>query len=123
MQKDNFIKGLKQMLLSLTDDELREVMDSNMRNRIENFWIKPAQTSIETKDEAKANIFDRLTNLGIDRFHDAKESISDTMSKIDFSKKKDKVQKKTEIENDASQTIVHNNPFQKIEQNKQSNLK
>ena len=37
MQKDNFIKGLKQMLLSLTDDELREVMDSNMRNRIENF--------------------------------------------------------------------------------------
>ena len=45
------------------------------------------------------------------------------MSKIDFSKKKDKVQKKTEIENDVSQTIVHNNPFQKIEQNKQSNLK
>lgn len=65
------------------------------------------------KEELKANVWDKLKDLGVERFNNVKDSLSDTVTKL---KDKDDGGEKT------TEKVIHNNPFKKIQQQKNSNI-
>lgn len=113
MQQENFIKGLKTILMSLSVDELREVIDADILERIHDFETAEVLSSKEISPQAKENIFERLKELGIERFNDAKETFSETVHKIDLKKIKDRGEKNKDSSK-KQEDVLKNNPFLKL---------
>lgn len=118
MQKPNFIKGIQEILLSLTSEELKEVISPEILEKINSIELKTEnKPDVAYLPQAKENIFERLRELGIERFNDAKETITETVNKIDFNKLSNKkpVQSSQVSKNIPSESQLKNNPFLKLQ--------
>jgi len=110
MQKNIFLKSIKQILESLTEEELKQVLSSEV---LEKLKIETDKKTLKTT-ESKENVFGRLKDLGIERFNDVKESLTDTVAKL-----KEKKETETKSQNEVPE-IVHNNPFLRMQNSNNS---
>ncbi len=100
---------------SLSEEELKEVLTSDLLSKLNS---EPKPIAVEPKEsdsEAKENIFGRLKDLGIERFNDVKDSISETVSKM---KEKKEVEQKVDEKIESKE--IRNNPFLKMQKSNNS---